>query len=686
MLPDQWLSVQNTGRVLRDCAIIDPVELTLSPSWCIALQSDHPVAQRAAEELRAGLVQLGGPELALAAASDGPQLNLSHGLAGDGFVRAPAANGLALRGDGPRGLLYAVYDLLETLGLRWPSPGVLATPTPLPQPLWLPPSAISDHPALPVRSLVLGHDLFLAEAEAWIAWAARNRLNTIFVHTTIHEPALGACRLATWRARREQLLPLLRSYGMRIELGGHHLRDLLPRRFFRRKPELFRYDGQQRNPDHNFCVSNPQTHAILRQMATAFFQAYPEAEVYHVWPDDLRGHGWCQCAACASLSPADQVLMATNTLAEALVALRPTAQVSFLAYHDSAYGPKVQPHPAVVLLVAPRLRSYAVGLDAPANGPLAEQLSACVAAFGGGNPNSPQAKLGSFEYYLDGILFKSAPPPLPEVIASDLRYYQQAGLGSLHVLLTGDRPFLHAPPNAYLFARLAWEPQGDPQQLLNDYASARAPHHPPSLISAYRALSQAWQPVLNREPVLEAPPAPAHGLRDPITHPPTDLLDLLDITSRDAELRLEALHKATLQLEQGYAAWEELGAPNIPAAFAAEYAEWEVGAKLLTYIRLRQQLYVLVGRNASRSALREALTEAQRALDALYAWADTHVPKRAQANHRLLRAALQLQLDQIADQRIHNPFARLGLRARRAKDLVKLLPGMVPLAIVDCRL
>lgn len=650
-----------------------PVDLTLSPSWCIALQSDHPVAQRAAEELRDGLAQLGGPELALGAASASPQVSLSHGLAGDGFVRAPAANGLALRGDGPRGLLYAVYDLLETLGLRWPAPGLVATPTPLPNPLWLPASALSEHPALPVRSLVLGHDLFLAEAERWVAWAARNRLNTIFIHTTIHEPALGACRLATWRARREQLLPLLRSYGMRIELGGHHLRDLLPRRFFRHKPELFRYDGQQRNPDHNFCVSNPQTHAIVRQMASAFFQTYPEAEVYHVWPDDLRGHGWCHCEACAPLSPADQVLMATNTLAEALVAVRPAAQVSFLAYHDSADAPRVQPHPAVMLLFAPRLRSYAAGLGAPANAVIAQQLSACVAAFGGAKADEPQAKLGSFEYYLDGILFKSAPPPLAEVIASDLRHYQQTGLGSVHVLLTGDRPFLHAPPNAYLFARLAWEPQGEAQAILSDYAHARAPHHPPALINAYHALAQAWQPLLTCEPMLATPPQPRPRLRDPVANPPADVLDALDPTERSAELRLEAMHAATKQLVQGYEAWERLGAPNIPAEFAAEYAEWQLGARLLTYTTLRQQLYVLASRNATRSILRTALAEAQSALDQLLAWADSHVPKRAQANHRLLRAALQLHLDQIADQQILSPFARLGLRTRRAGDLVKLL-------------
>ncbi|RRR75698.1 MAG: DUF4838 domain-containing protein [Candidatus Viridilinea halotolerans] len=669
------------------------MNLTLSSAWSLALQSDHPVAQRAASELRMGLAQLGGPLLLLDAAAAGPRITLSHGLAGDGFTRAPAAHGFALHGDGPRGLLYAVYDLLEELGLRWPAPGAVAVPHPLPRPLRLPASALSDQPALPVRSLVLGHDIFLAEAEVWLEWAARNRLNTLFIHTTIHEPALGACRLATWRTRRAQLLPLLRSLGMRIELGGHHLRDLLPRRLFRHHPERFRYDGQRRNPDHNFCASNPQTHAILREMAAAFFHAYPEAEVYHLWPDDLREAGWCQCEACRALSPADQTLLATNTLAEVLAAQRPGAQVSFLAYHDSAHGPqRSAPHPNVALLFAPRLRSYAVGLNTPANVPIAQQLAACVAAFGVTSDSEPQARLGAFEYYLDGILFKSAPPPLPDVIAADLHSYQQLGLGSVHVLLTGDRPYLHAPPNAYLFARLAWDTHADPEVIMRAYATARIPNNPTALHNAYRTLARAWQPLLTREPMsaskanpasppplLPAASPPRRTLRDPVANPPADVLDMLDEDQRSAELRLEALHRASADLAEGAAAWHELGTPTLPVELAGEYAEWSAGAKLLTYIRLRQQLYVLAGRNASRSSLREALAEAQSALDALLTWAELYVPKRDQAGHRLLRAALQLHLDQIADQQIHNPLGRLGLRARRAGDLAKLLPGMLRL-------
>ncbi|NTU84818.1 MAG: DUF4838 domain-containing protein, partial [Chloroflexales bacterium] len=218
------------------------MELTINPGWVIELDSDDAVAGLAADELRAHLTLLGAPEPPVMAAAPGPRIALRHGPEGDGFMRAPDERGLVLRGAGPRGLLYAVYDLLEALGCRWAAPGPHGAHTPRHESLTLPAVAVADRPALPVRGLIIGHDHFLDEAEGWIVWAARNRLNTIFVHTTIHEPALGACRLPRWRARRRALLPLLRERVMRVELGGHQLRDLLPRRLFRAEHELFRHD------------------------------------------------------------------------------------------------------------------------------------------------------------------------------------------------------------------------------------------------------------------------------------------------------------------------------------------------------------------------------------------------------------------------------------------------------------
>ncbi len=649
------------------------MDLTLTPSWSIELTSEAAPARLAAAELQRTLRRIGGPALPIVAAAAGPRLALRHGPAGDGFVRAPDAGGLLLRGDGPRGLLYAVYDLLESLGCRWLGPGPDGERLPRHERVQLPAESLADRPALAGRGLIIGHDLFLAEAEGWVAWAARARLNTIFIHTIDEGLALGACRLESWRARRAAILPLLRQRGLSLELGGHHLRDLLPRALFRSRPELFRHDGRQRSPDFNCCVSSPEALALIGERAAAFFERFPEADVYHLWPADILGGGWCRCPRCAPLSPADQALTATNAVAEALAAGRPDARVAYLAYHDTEAPPAgVAPRPNVELLFAPRPRSYAHGLGAPAsaqNAAYAGRLAANMARFGG--PGAGRA--AAFEYYLDGILFKSAPPPLPAVIAADMRHYRDAGVRAVHALMTGDRPWLAAPINAGLFARLAWDPERNPADLLAAELAARAPRSPGALGAAYASLGAAWHAALDLHPAELAARVEHTALRDVVAQPPADVLDFMAAAPPHSERRLERLRGALDQLTHGRAAWGAVSAAAFAdaPALAAERAEWEAGALLIELLAARQELYVLAGRAAPAKRLRAAFAAAQATLDALHAWAVAHVPAPARAGHGLLRAILQLHLDRVYDEHLAPPWRRAALRARRAADIAR---------------
>jgi hypothetical protein len=648
------------------------VDLTLTPDWSIELTGAALPARLAAEELRRTLQRIGGPALPIVARAAGPRIALRYGPQGDGFVRATDAAGLILRGDGPRGLLYAAYDLLGALGCRWLAPGADGEYLPRCERVTLPAETIADRPALSGRSLVIGHDFFLAEAEQWIVWAAHNRLNTIFIHTIAGGLPIGACRLSKWQHRRRDLLPLIAARGMALELGGHHLRDLLPRRLFRRDPELFRFDGVRRTPDYNCCPSNPATQTRLRNAMQAFVRQNPEAAVYHLWPDDILGGGWCACPRCANLSPADQALLAINQLAAALAAVQPEARISALAYHDTEAPPaQGTPLPNVDLLFAPRPRSYAHGIAAAPNARYAARLAAQLAPY----HNQPAARPAVFEYYLDGILFKSAPPPLLTTLAADLRHYDAAGVHTVHTLLTGDRPFRSAPLNAWLFAQLAWHPEQDPAALLAAYAATRAPRTPTALSTAYWALEVAWRPALDHDPTADLA-ARVEQLRDPVGTPPRDLLDLMTIRPAPAnELVLERLHGVAAQLAAGRTAWQAVidGAFADAPRLAAEQAEWELGARTLEFFTARQQLAVLAARSAPRRQLRTALREAQGALHLLNAWAGTDVPAHARANHRLMRLIFQLHLDAIDDHHVAMPWRRVGLRLARAVTIGRLL-------------
>ncbi|GIV87925.1 MAG: DUF4838 domain-containing protein [Chloroflexus sp.] len=642
----------------------------LTSRWVIELTSEHPTAQLAAQELRRAIQRMGGPALTITGHANDRRLALRHGTDGDGFVRIADERGLTLIGEGPRGLLYAVYHLLETLGWRWVGPGPADEYVPRPSTITLPTTTVAEQPAFTRRGLVIGHDLFLTQGEAWIEWAARVRLNTIFIHTIAdHGMPLGACRQRTWQSHRNRLWPLIHTRGLRLEIGGHHLTAAIPRRLFRQQPDLFRYDGRRRVANGNPCPTNPATQALVYAWAKQWFCAEPAAEVYHLWPDDRLAGGWCACPQCAGLSPADQSLLLVNVMAKALAETNPHARLAYLAYHDTFVPPQqMTPAANVELLIAPRRRSYAVGIGDsthPINGPLADDITALRTTFPTG--------AGVFEYYLDGILFKSTLPPLGEIIAADLRAYHKWRLDGVYVLLTGDRPWLAPGPNPYSFAALAWNPQRDPIALRREYAAVRAPTTATLLDCAYAELTTAWQRALNVTPA-EVQRQQLGLTRDPITQPPRDLLDGYDAPPPHCEQRLVALHDAldTLHAGETALAAARRSAHAEQAALAGDIAEWTASALVLRYFAARQEAAVVQARRAPPARQRQAIVTARATYAELLDWATRYVPLSARAGHRLLRAIFALHLDHL-ESRIAPPWRRLYLRWQRFGELVRLL-------------
>ncbi|MEF3274398.1 MAG: DUF4838 domain-containing protein [Chloroflexus sp.] len=642
----------------------------LTADWVIELPSDHPTAQLAARELRRAFQRMGGPVLAIVGSAADQRIALRHGDSGDGFVRIADERGLILIGEGPRGLLYAVYSLLEALGWRWVGPYPADEHVPRCASITLPTETVAEQPALRRRGLVIGHDLFLNQAAAWIEWAARVRLNTIFIHTIgSRGMPLGACRWRSWQRLRSRLWPLIHERGLQLEIGGHHLADALPRRLFRQRPDLFRHNGRRRVADGNPCPSNPTTRHLVREWASTFFAAEPQASLYHLWPLDRLSGGWCACDNCASLSPTDQSLLLVNTMAEALAASNATARIAFLAYHDTFAPPQqVTPAANVEVIIAPRRRSYAAGIGEsahPINGPLAAQVTALRNAFPAG--------ASAFEYYLDGILFKSALPPLGDVIAADLRAYCDWGLDGVSVLLTGDRPWLATGPNPYSFAALAWNPQRDPLALRREYTAVRAPTTAALLDTAYATLSTAWRHALDITPA-ELTHQQSARWRDLVAHPPRDILDGYHVPPPHCERRLAALHEALDALLPGTAAIAaaQRAALVEQAALAADSAEWTASALLLRFLAARQEAAVVQARRAPLVRQHRAIAAAREAHADLIAWAARHIPPPARIGHRLLRAVLALHLDQLESQ-IAPPWRQLALRWHRLRELAGLV-------------
>ncbi|WP_298821508.1 DUF4838 domain-containing protein [Chloroflexus sp.] len=642
----------------------------LTEHWVVELQSDHPTAHLAARELRRAFQRMGGPALPIVGNAPNQRIALRHGDGGEGFARLTDERGLVLIGEGPRGLLYAVYDLLVALGWRWVGPSPADEHVPRCASIILPAATVAEQPALSRRGLVIGHDLFLAQAEAWIEWAARARLNTIFIHTIGKSGLpLGACRWQSWQRLRARLLPAIQERSLRLEIGGHHLADALPRRLFRNQPDLFRHNGRRRVADGNPCPTNPMTQRLAREWASAFFANEPAASVYHLWPVDRLNGGWCACRHCAPLSPMDQSLLLVNAMAAALTDINPAARIACLAYHDTFTPPQhVTPAANVEVVIAPRQRSYAASVGEsghPINGPLAERITAMRNAFPAG--------ASAFEYYLDGILFKSALPPLGDIIAADLRAYHHWGLDGVAVLLTGDRPWLAVGPNPHSFAALAWNPQRDPTTLRRQYVAVRAPTTAALLDTAYATLTAAWRHALDITPA-ELARQQAAGWRDPIARPPRDILDGYDAPPPHCERRLAALHEALDILPAGDAALDSARRTALveQAALSAEIAEWNAGALLLRFFAARQEATVMQARRAPRARQQQAIANARASLADLLDWATRHIPPATRGHHRLLRALLALHLDQL-ESRVATPQRQVQLRWRRLWEVAGLI-------------
>jgi len=398
------------------------IELDLERGWRLAADRSEPEVALAAAELEAVLGRAGEGGIVIA---------LSHGDGrSDGFERRTEPKRITLHGESPHGLLFGAYRTLGDLGARWPWPGAEGSRAPgarLEE-------AVEGAPALAGRCLVLGERPLVEDAESWIVWAARNRLNCLFVHVSTRGEPTGAAPEAAWRERRARAIELARERGMTIEHGGHLLPELLPSR------EL-----------HALAAGDPPSDAT-RRVLEKHVRAHPEADVLHLWgvdrPAGVRGRRGTSEAA----------LRTANAVAEVVEAIRPGIQIAYLAYHDTEEVPgDVRPRHNVCLLFAPRERCYEHALTDPTcrrNARYRDLLLAQIEHFRAADAAPPRV----LEYWFDAILFAGGVPDLTRTMADDLAFYSEAGVHTVQLLMTGHGRPPSPHPNPPAFARLAWDP------------------------------------------------------------------------------------------------------------------------------------------------------------------------------------------------------------------------------------
>ncbi len=422
-----------------------------------------------------------------------------------GFSWRAASDRVEIFGANGGALLRGVYDFLACLGARWVEPGEKGERLPRGEILRLSESSRSSEGEGLPSTLILGHGVLLEGWEDRLAWAARAGYSSVFVHTTPDALAMGAAPESLYESLRAAIGPLARKLGLELELGGHGLSSLLPRSLFEKEPGLFRMREGRRDPDRNLCPSSAEALAIIAEAFAARATAHPEVAVFHAWPDDLPGGGWCSCPACSALSPAAQSLKVARALAGALSSARTNAALAFLAYHDTEDtgsclegGERLPPN--LELLWAPRLRCWGSSLSEGGDALNAASIAAfrrtarAWRAAGGG-------RVSVFEYWEDAVLFKGAVPPLVSVMEGDLAAYRgpspEEGADAVGILCAGGRVALGPRPNLALLPGLASRISS--RELLADWAGAAYGAAAEPMLEYWRELEAAWAIDLDLE-------------------------------------------------------------------------------------------------------------------------------------------------------------------------------------------
>lgn len=595
-----------------------PLDLETLATFVLDVRGDAGPVRHAANELRAHLP---------AATPGSHTIRIEAGAAStDGFQATIGASGIVLHGDNPRGALNAAYWLLEQAGILWVEPGpdgVCRRPgTSVPE------GTFRETPTFPRRTLILGQDALHDAWHAWLEWASRNRLNDVFFHDTPPSrldrdgqprPTAAAAIAADgggwmferWDADGPAIRAAAAEHGMTLQFGGHHLPALLPRALFAEHPDWFPERNGERDPRYNLCTSSPGARDHIRTAARAFFERFAGADIYHLWADDTRGGGWCECDACAALSPSDQALIATNLLAGELAAVAPGARVAHLAYHDTNDPPRVTtPAANVCALWAPRSRCYAHAIDDPRCRNHAEfwaPYTGLLARFG--NDNS---RISVFEYYSDAILFKGLAPTALRVLPADARAYA-AGAHNLQDLMVGNRPWEGPPWHAWWMARCAWNPAANPEAELRRFCDSAFPANAAAMTAYYAEQDRAYHLLLD-----------LHDLQPIARH---DILDFSDVPRRTLNAKAPEALEGALILAAVARKLDALTAtdPAEAARLDRERTQAAAVAALSAHLGHRTSAWDAI-LDGLRPLAADYLAKATAALETYEAWDAAHVP------------------------------------------------------------
>lgn len=269
---------------------------------------------------------------------------------------------------------------------------------------------------------------------SWLDRMEKAHLNTLGLHPVGGRRApltLQAAIEAFDTPESKNLREEAKKRGITVEYEAHALGWLMPKEKFETHPDWFRMnENGERTNDFNCCPGNSEAMEYLSERTYELAKKLDTGvDHYFFWPDDIAG-GSCFCEKCRGLSAGDQQLRLVNAMLRGLKRCRPTATLSYLAYHDSLMVPtQTLPEEGVTLEYAPFNRDPHVPMDDPTSEKNAKE-TACLPAlldfFG-------KKRSRVLEYWTDNSMYSNwTKPPKPfkldeKVMERDAAYYKKLG-------------------------------------------------------------------------------------------------------------------------------------------------------------------------------------------------------------------------------------------------------------------
>ena len=450
------------------------------PQYTIVVRADGtPQERKAQADLNHWIKEITGADLTR---PGGPVIRIvtDETLAGDAYRISVEGADLILAGGPGRGVVNAVYALLEEdLGCRFYTKDSIRLPKA--NTLAITPVARTYTPKLMLRD-----PFYFASYDA--AWSLRNRTNAP-------------------DARVPQ------DDGGHVDYGGlfvHTAATLLPAdKYAHDHPDYFFKNAAGQHSAAQLCPTHPETIKIVTENVLKTLKANPHTEIVSVSKNDNAGDQICMCDRCVKLRAdeggtdmANQLFL-VNKVAEAVEKEYPKVWVDTIAYLETIKPPKtIRPRKNVII----RICNDTVGAWSRPFTPARELPVAQIMK----DWSAVHDRFSIWDYNINFSHFL-APMPNMDIIADNIRFWTenkavgvmtQGGYQS-----TSERDELRA----WVIAKLMWDPSRDVNALVEDFTLGHYGKAGPAMME-YEALLAAARKQFPEE--FAGPPG---GIRYPMT-------------------------------------------------------------------------------------------------------------------------------------------------------------------------